>query len=315
MITRRAFVRSLTCSMLCVPFSTYGQTAGKVYRLGQLREGSVPLSKVFWEAMEGYGWFQGRNITVHARFAKATNELPALAMELVKLDVDVIVTDGTPATRSAKAATGTIPIVFAIAADPVQQEFVASLAQPKGNLTGFTFGTYIDKQLQILKEVLPKATLVAVAADVRRPDLARFASSIGVRLNEIAINGPDDLNSFFQSVLSSKADAVLFPNIAWTGPYQRTIGAMAIEHRVPLIATWRAFAQSGALLTYGPTPLAYQARLAAQVDKILKGAKVSDIPVEQPTHFDVVINLKTAKALGITIPQSLLLRADERIEI
>ena len=122
------------------------------------------------------------------------------------------------------------------------------------------------------------------------------------------------MNSFFQSVLSSKADAVLFTNIAWTGPHQRTIGAMAIKNRVPLIATWRPFAESGALLAYGPTPLAYQARLAAQVDKILKGAKVSDIPVEQPTHFDLVINLKTAKTLGITIPQSLLLRADERIE-
>ena len=314
MITRRAFVRSLTCSLLCAPLGTYAQTAGKVYRLGQLREGSVPFSRVFWEAMEGYGWFEGRNIVVHTRFAKATKELPALAMELVKLNVDVIVTDGTPATRAAKAATGTIPIVFAIGGDPVQQEFVARLAKPDANLTGFTFGSYTDKQLQILKEVLPKASLVALPAGELRPELARFASSIGVRLNGIAINGPDDLNSFFQSVLSSKADAVLFPNIAWTGPHQRTIGAMALDNRVPLVATWRPFAQSGALLTYGPTPQAYQARLAAQVDKILKGTKVSDIAVEQPTHFDLVINLKTAKTLGITIPQSLLVRADERIE-
>jgi len=304
----------LTGSLLCVSLGTHGQTAGKVYRLGQLREGAVPLSRVFWEAMEGYGWFQGRNISVQARFAKAPNELPALAMELVKLNVDVIVTDGTPATRAAKAATGTIPIVFAIGGNPVQEEFVASLAQPNANLTGFTFGGYAQKQLQILKEALPKATLVAIPTEARGSEVARVASSMGVRLKEIPVKGPDDLNAFFQSVLSSQADAVLFTNIAWTGPHQRTIGAMAVKNRVPLVATWRPFAESGALLTYGPTPLAYQARLAAQVDKILKGSKVSEIPVEQPTHFDLVINLKTAKTLGITIPQSLLLRADERIE-
>jgi ABC-type uncharacterized transport system substrate-binding protein len=313
MISRRAFVRSLSCSLLCVPLGTYGQTAGKVYRLGQLREGAVPLSRVFWEAMEGYGWFEDRNISVHARFAKATGELRAFAKELVELNVDVIVTDGTPATRAAKATTGTIPIVFAIGGDPVRQEFVSSLARPNANLTGITFGAYTAKQLQILKEALPKASLVAIPAG-EGAGLAGTASSLGVKLIEIAANGPDDLNSFFQSVLSSKADAVLFPNIAWTGPHQRTIGAMAIKNRVPLIATWRPFAQTGALLTYGPTPLAYQARLAAQVDKILKGTKVSDIPVEQPTHFDLVINLKTAKTLGITIPQSLFQRADERIE-
>ena len=264
--------------------------------------------------MESYGWFEGRNISAYARFAKGPKELPGLAIELVKLDVDVIVTDGTPATRAAKAATGTIPIIFAIAGDPVQEEFVARLARPDANLTGFTFGNYTQKQLQILREALPKASVVAIPAEPRGPEFARFASSISVRLIEITVTGPDDLDSFFQSALSSHADAVLFPNIAWTGPHQRTIGAMAIKNRVPLISTWRSIAESGGLLTYGPTPLEYQARLAAQVDRIFKGAKVSDIPVEQPTHFDLVINLKTAKALGLTIPQSLLLRADEVIQ-
>src|SRR5205085_529736 len=151
------FVRSLTCSVLSVPLSTYGQAADKVYRIGQLREGATPLSRVFWETMEANGWFEGKNVSMHARFAKAANELPALALELVNLNVDVIVTDGTPATRAAQAATGTIPIVFAIGGNPVQQGFVASLVRPNANLTGFVFGAHTAKQLQIIKEALPAA--------------------------------------------------------------------------------------------------------------------------------------------------------------
>jgi len=311
MLTRRGFVRSLTCGLLSVPFDTYAQTTSRVYRIGQLREGSTPLSSVFWDAMGGYGWFDGQNLIMQQRFAKAADELPALAMELVKLNVDVIVTDGTPATRAAKAASSTIPIVFAIGANPVREGFVASFARPGANLTGFTFASFSDKQLEILKEALPSISLVACATREPIPDLARAASALGVQIKEIAVQGPDDLDSFFDAVRSSGAEAVIFPNTAWTGPHQRTIGAMSLKHHVPLIATWRDFALSGALLAYGPTPRAYQAILAAQVDKIFKGVKVSEIPVEQPTHFDLVINVNTANALGLTIPESLLVRADQ----
>jgi len=311
-LERRQFLAAFGGAAILWPIAAGGQQG--LPRVGILDPGLAHLFAAFFVGMRDAGYVEGQNIAYVRRVSEGRPEtLRELAVELVRADVDVIVTDGTPATRAAQAATGTIPIVFAIGANPVQQGFVTSLARPNANVTGFMFGAHTAKQLQILKEALPAASVVALPSG-EYPELAETASSIGVRLNDIAVKSPDDLRSFFESVRTSRADAVLFPNIAWSGPHQRTIGAAALENRVPLIGTWRPFAESGALLAYGPTPLVYRARLAAQVGRILKGAEIPDIPVEQTTKFDLVINLKTAKALGITIPQPLLQRADEVIQ-
>ena len=309
---RRAFVRNLAGGLLALPLATYAQSANKVYRIGLLREGVVPISKTFWDTMSELGWFEGKNVMVEPRYAKTAGQLPALAKELAELDVDVIIVDGSPATQAAKLATKTIPIVFAIAADPVLRGFVASLARPGANLTGFTFGTYDDKQLQVLKEALPGISRVAYPAREPNPGITRAASLLGLHVRAIPVEGPADLESFFRTVRSAAADAVVFTNVAWTAPHEERIASEAIKARVPLLGTWRGFATRGALIAYGPKE-SYWPRLAAQVDKIFKGEKASDLPVEQPTKFELIVNLKTAKLLGVTVGKSVLLRADEVI--
>ena len=244
----------------------------------------------------------------------AVGELSALARELVQLKVDVIMADGTPATQAAKDASGTIPIVFAIGGDPVERGLAITLAKPGANLTGFTFGAYDEKQLQILKEALPGTSRVAYPVREPLPGIVRAASALGMRIQAIPVNGPEGLEQFFLAVQTAGVDAIMFTNIAWTGPHDERIAAGAMKVRVPAIGTWRSFAKSGGLLSYGPDPTQHWRRLAAQVDKILRGAAPGDLPVEQPTKFELVVNLRTAKALGLTIPQSLLLRADEVIE-
>ena len=309
-IARRKFVRNLAGGLLALPITAVAQPPGKVYRIGWLREGALPIAKPFWETLEKSGWSEGRNVVVEARYAKALSELPGLAKELAQSKVDLIMTDGTPATRSAKSATDTIPIVFAIGADPVKEGLVASLARPETNLTGFTFGYYSDKQLQILKESVP--AILHVAVTVREPDagVMSAAAKLGIRVQAIPVPGPEALDSFFATARKAGVDAILFPNIAWVGPHEQRIAAESIRLRMPLIGTWRSFSEHGALLSYGPKPSSHWSRMAIQVDKILRGAKPADLPVEQPTQFDLAVNLKTAKALGVTIPQSVLLRAE-----
>ena len=310
---RRAFLRNLASGLLAFPLATYAQTAGRSYRVGWLREGILPIGQSFWDAIREFGWIEGKNVTVESRYAKTADQLPALAIELAQLNVDLIMTDGTPATRAAKVATQTIPIVFSIGADPVGQGFVTSLAKPGGNLTGFTFGSYEDKQLQVLKQALPGISRVAYPVREANPAIVRAAATLGLEVEAIRVRGPDDLEVFFQAVRSRRVHAVVFPNIAWTGPHEQRIAAEAIKVGMPLIGTWRSSAVSGALLSYGPKPNHWP-RVAAQVDKIFRGAKSSDLPVELPTTFELVVNLKTAKLLGVAISQSFLLRADEVIE-
>ena len=264
--------------------------------------------------MSEAGWIEVKNVTVQPLYASSVDQLPTLARQLVQLKVDVIITDGTPATQAAKGASTTIPIVFAIGADPVQRGLAMSLAKPGGNLTGFTFGDYSAKQLQVLKEALPNTSRVVYAVREPNPGIVHAASVFGVRVEAIPVYGPEGVGSFFAAVRTSGADAILFPNIAWTGPHEERIAAEALKIHVPAIGTWSSFAESGGLLSYGPDPKQHWARLAAQVDKILKGTSAGDLPIEQPTKFELVINLRTAKALGLTIPQSLLMRADEIIQ-
>jgi putative tryptophan/tyrosine transport system substrate-binding protein len=305
----------LALSLLLAPLEAKGQQTGKVYRIGELREGPSLPSKPFLDALRELGWIEGQNLEIERRSADIREQLPGLAAELVQLKVDLIVTGGTPATRAAKEATKTIPIVFSLAGDPVESGLVASFARPGGNLTGFAVGVYGVKLLEVLKEAVPRVRRVAypAPAPVARPRLNAAARLLGVEIKGIAVEEPKDFDSFFVAAKHLDA-AVLVPNVAWFYPHLERIAAAAAKNGLPTIGYDRKFAESGGLLSYGPTPLQNLPRLAAQIDKILKGAKPADLPVEQPTKFDLVINLKTAKALRLTIPPLVLLRADHVIE-
>ena len=307
----------LCISVLIAPLAAEAQPAGKVYRIGELREGPTFLSKPFVDAMRELGWVEGQNFKIERRNADRRDQLPALAAELVRLKVDLILTAGTPATTAAKEATKTIPIVFSIAGDPVERGLAASFARPGGNLTGFAFGLYDEKLLEVLKEALPGLSRVAYPAPPRSAGFSSLnaaARVLGVEIRGIAVQGPEDFDRFFAAAQRGSAGAVLVPNVAWFRPHLERIGAAATKSRLPAIGYVRDFAESGGLFSYGPTPLQNVPRVASQIDKILKGAKPADLPIEQPIKFELVINLKTAKALGLTIPQTLLQRADEVIQ-
>ena len=316
---RRVFGRALALGFLVVPLSVRAQRAGKMYRIGDLREGPATFRTALMDAMRALGWVEGRNFAIETRNASSPDQLPALATELVRLKVDLLLTGGTSATRAAKEATKTIPIVFNLGDDPVGSGLVASFARPGGNLTGFALGLYDEKLLEVLREGVPGASRVAYAAPARETGaraarLTAAARVLGVDIQRIVVHSPDDFDRFFADVRGRGADAALVPNIAWFRAHLDRIGAAAARSRVPAIGYDRQFARSGGLLSYGPEPSQNVPRLAAQIDKILKGAKAGDLPVEQPTKFELVVNLKTARTLGLTIPPAVLARADEIIE-
>jgi putative ABC transport system substrate-binding protein len=313
----------LSLGFLGAPLPVDAEQVGKVYLIGILEEGNTEAdrgTKRFWDGLREFGWVEGQNLRVEWRHADSRDQLPALAAELVQLRADLIQTDGTPATRAAKQATKTIPIVFHVGSDPVESGLVASLAHPGGNLTGFVEGEYGDKMLEILKEALPQAKHVAYPSGdpgpepVAEPVIERAAPTLGVEVHAFAVKGPDDFDRSFAAARSAGADAVLVPNVAWFFAHWERITAAAATSRLPAIGPDRKFARSGGLLSCGPKRLQALPRLAAQIDKILKGTKPTDLPVEQPTKFDMFVNLKAAKALGLELPPSFLARADEVIE-
>ncbi len=316
----------LALSLALAPLAAEAQSAGKVYRIGSLRWGADPDLMPLADAMRELGWIEGQNFKIERRYADRDDQLPALAAELVRLKVDLILTSGTGATQAVKEATKTIPIVFVVGDDPVMSGLVASFARPGGNLTGFALGQYDEKLLELLKEAFPLASRVAFPAPAAESSGAKLsfealvarlsaaARVLGVEIRLIEVRGPQDFDSFFAAAKRRGANAVLVPNIVWFRPHLERLGVLAAKSHLPAIGYDRRFAESGGLLAYGPTPLQNAPRLAAQIDKIFKGAKPADLPVEQPTKFDLVINLKTAKALGLTIPQTLLQRADQVIE-
>ena len=315
---RRAFLTG-SAALLAAPLPAGAQPPGRIYRIGELREGPSLSPNPFADAMRELGWIEGEHFKLERRNAERRDQLLALAAELVRLNVDLILTGGTPAARAAKGATNAIPIVFSVADDPVGSGLVTSLARPGGNLTGFTLGVYDEKLLEVLKEAVPGATRVAYAAPAQesgtRPErLNAAARMLGVEIRPIVVRRPEDFDRFFASAKDLGSQATLVPNVAWFRPHLQHIGLAAAKSRLPTIGYDRSFAQSGGLLSYGPAPLQNVPRVAAQVHKILNGAKPGDLPIEQPTKFDLVINLKTAKALGLTIPPSLLQRADQVIE-
>ncbi len=266
--------------------------------------------------MREFAWVERENVRVEARYAERDDQLPALAAELVRLDVDLIMTRGTPATQAAKRATNSIPIVFTLGGDPVERGLVANLARPGANLTGFVVGLYEDKLLQILKEALPGVSRVAYPVSPFQdpnPAIRPAAKALGVQVLYIAVQGTEDFGPFYVTAQRAGVSAVLIPNVSWFAPIFERIASESVKRRLPAFGYRRTFAEAGGLLSYGPT-FQPESRVADKVDKILKGAKPGDLPVEQPTKFELVINLKKAKALGLTIPQSLLLRATEVIQ-
>ena len=305
------------------------QQTGKIYRVGYLqgstREQQLHLVKAFEDGLRDLGYRDGQNIVIEYRFADARMErLPALAADLVRLNVDAIVTGTNPSTDAALQATKSIPIVMAFGNDPVGAGLIASLARPGGNITGVTADTgdeIYGKRLQLLKDVIPKFSRVAV---LWNPDFAPnqgrwkvtsdAARKLGLQMLSMEARGSDNLELAFNTMVKERANALLLLLDPVLFNYRGQIGTMAAKNRLPAIAELRDMAVAGLLLTYGVDPRGAWRRAAGYVDKILKGAKPSDLPIEQPTKFELVINGKTAKALGIAIPQSLLLGADEVIQ-
>jgi len=317
----------LTLSLLAVPLAAEAQPSAKVARIGYLlgttreQEGRV---EVFLEEMRALGYVEGQHFVMEVRGAEGQYErLPALAAELVRLQVDVLLVVITPAALAAKHATTTIPIVMAAVGDPVGSGLVASLARPGGNVTGLTSLTseLVGKQLEFLKDVLPTVSRVAVlwnpanpvhAVNVREADVA--AQALGVQLHLVEAHGPDAFDSAFAAMTSAHAGALLVLGDTMFQTHRRRLAELAATSRLPTMHNARPFVEAGGLMAYGQSTLDIQRRAAVYVDKILKGAKPGDLPVERPVKFELVINLKTAKALGITMPPSLLLLADEVIQ-
>jgi putative ABC transport system substrate-binding protein len=267
---------------------------------------------MFWSAMREAGWIEGQGIEVQPRYATSTDQLNEMAADLIRSGVDLIMTDSTAAARAAKRATTTLPIVFNLAGDPVANDLVASLSRPGGNLTGFWQGLYAEKMLATLKSALPKTSRIAVASDVAlRPELERAAAELRVELRNVEVATANAFARFFEIARRANADAVMISNVPFLMPALSRIGGAATHSRFPAIAPFSDFVKGGGLLAYGPVPGQQWARMADQVDKILRGAKPAEIPVELPTRFSLAVNLAAAKALGVTLSPETLLRADE----
>jgi putative tryptophan/tyrosine transport system substrate-binding protein len=301
---------------------------GKVPRIGFLitssPEAIAPRMDAFRQGLHEHGYVEGKNIVIEPRYADGKfDQLPALAAELVRLKVDVIVTSGPTATRPAKGATSTIPIVMTFDDDPVGSGFVTSLARPGGNITGLsTLSPEISgKQLELLKEILPKLARVAVVGTSTRQGTAQSlkemepaAGALVLKLQYIDIENPKDIESAFRAATKERADALLVLQSPVFNSQRAQIADLALKSRLPATYPRREFVEDGGLMSYGVSISDLDRRAASYVDKILKGAKPTDLPVEQPTKFELVINLKAAKQIGLTIPPNVLARADRVIK-
>jgi putative tryptophan/tyrosine transport system substrate-binding protein len=318
----------LTFSLVLASLIAKGQQAGKVYRLGFLSSQTpttlTPMLNAFKQKLRDLGYAEGRNLAIEHRWAEGRYErFPALARELVRLDVEVIVApDGVPPALAAKAATRTIPVVF-FAGDAVESGLIQSLARPGGNLTGVSGLTAgLDaKRLEILKEAVPAAARVAVLWNPenltgvpQRNRMALAAEALKVQLRMLEARSPGEIDSAIAAAGRDRSDALLVLADPMLTSQRKRIVDVAMRARLPVGGMFRTFTEVRALVSYGPNVVEISRQLAVYADKILKGAKPADLPVEEPTKYDLVINLKTAKALGLTIPQSVLLRADEVIE-
>ena len=309
------------------PLAAEAQPAEKMWRIGLVSIGTDPARPERWrtivEAMRELGYVEGRNLAIKSAFGNGRfEELPRLVDELLRSGVDVLVVTGTREIIAARRATAAVPIVMLLANDPVGEGFVASLARPGGNVTGLTtlVPGLLQKYVEFLREVVPSASRFAVVANppnptsVIRNELEAASKLLGVTLSMIPVNGPDDFDGGLARAKREGVGAILAPLDGFLILHRKRLVAAALKHRLPGIYWDGAFVEDGGLMSYSANLAELQRRGAAYVDKILKGTKPSDLPVERPTKFDLVINLKTAKALGITVPQTLLLRADRVIE-
>ena len=310
------------------PLSSAAQQQAKVFHLGVLssglRSGGAFSRDEFRMALRDAGYVESKNIIIEERFAESeVSRLPALAAELIDLKVDMIVTSGGAAAQAAKKATSTIPIVLLGAGDPVGTGLVASMARPGGNITGVTeFSTDLSgKRLQLLKEAVPAISTVAVlynssdpAMTLRYQAFEHAAPILGVAIQPLGVREPAEFDSAFSAMISSRPDAMVMVTDALTMLNRKLVTAFAISNRLPLAVEFSNIVRDGALMSYGWNFKDFYPRVAYFVDRILKGDRPGDLPVEGPTRFYLVINLKTAQALGLTIPQLILAGADEVIE-
>jgi len=323
---RRAFLTGTGAMLLAAPLAAEAQPARKVHHVGVLQVGAPPepLVEAFREGLRDLGYVEGRDIVLEYRWAEGKlDRLPELAAELVGLRVDVITTLSTPAAIAARHATTTIPIVFTGVGDPVGTGVVSSLAHPGGNVTGLSIlATELSgKRLEILREMVPKVSRVAMLWNDTNPSMVlrvreaeAAAATLGVTLLSLGVHDLIAFDPAFAAIVNGRAGALLTLVDPFTRQHRQRIVDFAAQRHLPALYEAREFVEAGGLMCYGPSLLVIQRRSAAYVDKILKGAKPADLPVELPTRFELVINLKTAKALGLTIPPSLLGRADEVIE-
>ncbi|TMA07033.1 MAG: ABC transporter substrate-binding protein [Deltaproteobacteria bacterium] len=331
-MNRKSKVRNLKwlalgAMLLALSFPANAQQPKKVGRIGYLAAGTpsarAPYTEAFRQGLRDLGYIEGQNIAIEYRYAQEKlDRQPALAAELVSLKVDVILTAGASGTRSAREATNTIPIIMAQDPDPVGNGFVTSLARPGGNITGLSslVAELGGKRLELLREVVPRLSRVAVlgtstnpanAQQLREAELA--AGPIGVRLQFLDVLDPKDIETGFRAATKGRADAVLVFGGPFFIPRRTKIAELAIKSRLPAIYNRSEFVEAGGLMTYGASIPDLYRRAATYVDKILKGTKPADLPVQQPIKFEFVINLKAAKQIGLTIPPNVLARADRVI--
>jgi putative ABC transport system substrate-binding protein len=327
MMNRRRFLLTSLAGALAAPLGAEAQPAGNVWRIGHLFEQAEaqPPLRVFAEGLRELGYVEGKNLVVESRFAAFQHDrLPALAAELVRLKPDVIVTASNPAlTAALKRATPTVPIVFVGIGNPVEAGLVTSLARPGANVTGLSMGTSPEfgaKQLEILKSFVPRLSRVAVLRHADGNDGGRTVAleaagqKLGLKILFTDVRTPGDLDGAFGTMARSRPGAALLVVGGMFYTSRQRIADLSVRHRLPALHLLRDYAEAGLFLTYGPSLESLWRRAATYVDRILKGARPGDLPVEQPTTFELVLNLKTARALGITIPPSLLARADQVIE-
>jgi putative ABC transport system substrate-binding protein len=329
-MSARTVVRLVLCalSLLTAPLAAQAQQAGGTVTIGYLGNASPALEAdlvdAFREGLRQLGYVEGQNLTIRYQWAEGQQERAAgLAQELVRLQPDVILTAGTPGTLAAKHATQSIPIVTAIAGDPIAAGLVASLAQPGGNVTGLsTLATDLGgKRLELFKQAVPQLSRVVALRNPANPfttiawqAIEPVAAALGVQLQPVEVRGPHDLDRAFAMIKEARPDGLIVIPDRFLLTYRASIVHFMAEQRLPGMFPFREFVQEGGLLAYGPDYTDMYRRAATYVAKILKGAKPADLPMEQPTKFELLINLKTAQALGLTIPSTLLFQADKVLQ-
>ena len=325
--TKNSKLAVVACMLLlALASNAQAQQPKKIPRIGYLTLLAGPSDRdaAFRQGLRDLGYVEGQNIIIEYRYANGTDRLPEMAAELVRLKLDLFVADATPAVQAMKNATATAPIVIAAAADPVGTGLVASLARPGGNVTGLSLilPELAGKRLELLRETLPRIARVAFLAYGKNSLHRMFlkeaedaAERYGSQIRPVVIGGFNEFDSAFSAMMKDRPDALVVQPLFLIAPeHRRKIADLATRNRLPAISDFSEFAVDGGLLSYGPSPRDAIRRAAYYVDKILKGAKPADLPVEQPTKFELVINLKTAKQIGLTIPPNVLARADRVIK-